>query len=93
MTTLFLILFIIGSVVLLILMLFGPSSPVSLSSLGMPSKCPRCGNVDENISSESVVSSYNLWYRSAPDGTYRCRYCHTRFRDHPNGTLIEDRDT
>jgi hypothetical protein len=86
MTTLFLILFIVGVVVVLWKMF--------TESLGdhMPSACPRCGQPDEPIpAGGNIVGGYKRWYHQAPGQRMQCRSCLTRFKNHPNGTFVEDR--
>lgn len=85
--TFWLILFILGTLVLLLLM--------ARDSLGdqLPSRCPRCGAPDEDVSvRKSGIAVYSRWYRERGDKGLQCRHCGTRFKDHPNGTLVEDRD-
>jgi hypothetical protein len=85
MTTVWLVLFIIGIVVMVV--------ALARDSLGtqVPWSCPRCGAKDQDISN-GPVSAYVRWYRSTASGRLRCRHCLTAFKDHPNGTLVEDRE-
>jgi hypothetical protein len=85
--TLWLVLFIIGTIVLLVLMFS--------ESLGdqLPSSCPRCGAPDESIGGGVVVGAYIRWYRPGRGGRLQCRHCSTLFKNHPNGTFVEDRDS
>jgi hypothetical protein len=92
MTTLILILFVVGTIILLILMLVDPTSG-GLSSFddAMPGRCPRCGRGDV-VSGEGPPVSYTRWYETGPIGHFRCRFCQTGFKIHPNGTLVDDRE-
>ena len=80
----FLILFIVGTAVILWKMFF--------ESLGdhMPGSCPRCGQPDEPLTA-SGIGGYKRWYHRAPGDRFQCRSCMTRFKNHPNGTMVEDR--
>jgi hypothetical protein len=53
----------------------------------MPLGCPRC-----HAGSEQPVGGVSIPWYQAWRGQVRCRHCLTRFREHPNGTLVEDRD-
>lgn len=86
MTMLFLILFIIGTAVII--------WKIFMESLGegMPSACPRCGQPDEAIpAGGNIVGGYKRWYHETPGERIRCRVCQTRFKNHADGTLVEDR--
>ena len=71
--------FLIGTAVLVGMILFDTDQ--------MPWLCPRCGSGSD----EDVAGQHLHWYRSIRGG-YRCRTCGTAFKEHPNGTLVEDRD-
>ncbi len=76
-------LFLIGSAVLVGQVFF-----TMLGSDVMPFTCPRCHDGgDEDLAGDHVP-----WYRTYRNGTVRCRACGTGFKEHPNGTLVEDRD-
>jgi hypothetical protein len=86
MTMLFLVLFIVGTAVLLWKMFF--------ESLGdqLPGACPRCGKTDEPLQGAgTIIGGYRRWYHQTPGQRIRCRVCMTKFKNHPNGTLVEDR--
>lgn len=78
------LLFIIGSIVMLAVIYFG-----MLDTDLMPLACPCCyrGN-DSNL-----FGTWRPWYRRGAGGTVYCFWCHTAFKEHPNGTLVEDRPT
>ncbi|MDB4960418.1 MAG: hypothetical protein JWP01_417 [Myxococcales bacterium] len=80
-----LVLFIIGTVVMALALL--------RDSLGaqLPGACPRCGAPDQDMS-RGPVAVYVRWYRSMAGERLRCRHCLTAFKNHPNGTLVEDRE-
>src|SRR5262245_13273253 len=86
MATLFWIFFIIGTAILLFSMFF--------DSLGdqMPGSCPRCGAPDTELNPGVAVAGYVRWYLEFSVGRCRCRHCQTVFRNHPNGSLVEDHD-
>jgi hypothetical protein len=85
MTTFFLILFILGTAWIVWRMFF--------ESLGdqLPGACPRCGKTDDAITASGVAGGYIRWYRQTPGQRLQCRVCLTKFKNHPNGTLVEDR--
>ncbi|HEX3474426.1 MAG TPA: hypothetical protein VHT91_05260 [Kofleriaceae bacterium] len=55
----------------------------------MPLSCPACSAGW----SEDVVGRPRPWYVRERHGRTRCRTCHARFKEHPDGTLHPDRDT
>ncbi len=75
-------LFIVGTVVLAVLVFFG-----MLGTDAMPLSCPRCHSGGD----EDIAGQHRTWYVRYR-GRTRCRSCHTWFKEHPNGTLVEDRD-
>jgi hypothetical protein len=82
MTTLLTILFIIGSFVMIARIFFGMID-VDL----MPFSCPKCYDGGD----ESLIGTSLPWYRREGNGIVSCRTCHSVFREHPNGSLVEDR--
>ena len=82
MTEFLAILLYIGAIVLALLIFFGMRGSDS-----MPWRCPRCQmGGDENAAGE-----HRPWYARYRGGV-RCRTCGTWFKEHPNGSLVEDRD-
>ena len=60
----------------------------------MPSSCPSCMNgARRDLFEEDTLVPLlrDAWYRRNSDGSVRCWACGKRFREHPNGTLVEDR--
>jgi hypothetical protein len=82
MTTLITIIFIVGSIVMLLRIYFGMID-VDL----MPFACPKCYDGGD----ESMFGASRPWYHRERNGIVYCRTCHTLFREHPNGSLVEDR--
>jgi hypothetical protein len=54
----------------------------------MPLSCASChfGGDDD------LGGSRRPWYVDEQGDHVHCRRCGARFREHPNGTLVEDRD-
>lgn len=79
-----LVLFIVGTLVLVVrIFLWG------ITSRAMPWSCPRCSwGTDTDFAGEP-----RRWYVVLSDEHVRCRYCYTLFKEHPNGLLVEDRDS
>lgn len=79
--TLLTILFFVGAFVMAAIIYFG-----MLDTHAMPFSCPSCYyDGDEDLAGE-----HRPWYR-AREGRVLCRSCHAAFREHPNGSLVEDR--
>lgn len=64
-----------------------------------PLSCPACGRRDdEEIRPWVARSRYDehrrpaSWCERLGDGRRRCRMCRTTFREHPDGTLVQDRE-
>jgi hypothetical protein len=74
------VLFVIGTVVLVVKIFFSNDDP-------LPWLCPRCGSGGD----EDAAGMSRTWYATTRTG-YRCRTCGTYFKEHPNGTVVEDRD-
>jgi hypothetical protein len=76
------ILLYIGAIVTALLIFFG-----MLGSDAMPWRCPRCqiGGDDD------ATGRTRRWYVRYGDRVC-CRTCRTWFKEHPNGSLVEDRD-
>ena len=55
----------------------------------MPLSCPTC----YAGWSEDILGRPQPWYVRERHGRARCRMCHARFKEHPDGTLRPDRDT
>jgi len=54
----------------------------------MPWSCPSCffgGDTD-------LADQPREWYVELWGGLVQCRQCGARFKEHPNGMLVEDRD-
>lgn len=84
---LLMILFLLASAATIVAIGVGMSSGGSLwpdDALPMPRSCPRCGrSTGEN----------GEWYYLRAGGKTRCRRCRTAFKEHPNGSLVEDRES
>ena len=81
-----LVLMIVG-VLWLLLSMVGPALSDSL-----PSRCPRCGKSDEQIGVGLGAAEPQLrWYSKGATDKYTCRVCLTVFKNHPNGSFVEDR--
>jgi hypothetical protein len=76
-------LFIVAAIVACLLIYFG-----MLDAEVMPWACPACyAGSDENI-----AGVRRPWYVPERSGRVRCRACYARFRERPDGTLVEVRD-
>lgn len=53
----------------------------------MPWSCPACYHGAD----EDIVGEYRHWYE-AYRSYVRCRWCGTRFKEHPDGSLVQERD-
>ena len=53
----------------------------------MPLSCPCCYRGGDR----DMIGLPRPWYRRAAGDSVYCFWCHTFFREHPNGTLVEDR--
>jgi hypothetical protein len=74
-------LFILAAILLFAMVYFG-----TLDAHVMPWTCPSCSHAgDENLAGE-----LRHWYTAKGDRV-RCRQCGTYFKEHPNGSLVEDR--
>jgi hypothetical protein len=82
MTTFLTFFFIVASFVMLARIFFG-----MLDIDMMPFSCPKCYDGGD----ESVIGSHKPWYHRDGNGIVYCRACHSVFREHPNGSLVEDR--
>ncbi len=81
--TVFLVLFIVGTVVMIAVIFFD-----MLGSQAMPWACPRC-HFDGD---EDIAGNPHAWYRVEASDKVKCRSCKTWFKEHPNGSLVEDHD-
>ena len=54
----------------------------------MPLSCPSC----YAGWGEDLIGRFRPWYIRRGNGRVRCRVCHTRFKEHPDGTLHRDPD-
>jgi hypothetical protein len=81
-TWLFVTLFVLGAAWLLLQLVTEVVGPGS-----MPLACPRC-HYGGSSSFGGVASSWHIPIRGS---VVKCRACHTHFREHPNGSLVEDR--
>ena len=82
MTTLLTVIFIIGSFIMLARITLGMLD-VDL----MPFSCPKCYDGGD----QSLIGTSTPWYKSAGKGLVYCRTCYSIFREHANGTLVEDK--
>lgn len=58
----------------------------------MPFSCPRCSwSGESRYPDDSAVGWSRCWYAAYQGGRVRCRKCGVWFKEHPNGTLVEDR--
>lgn len=60
-----------------------------MSDQVIPLTCPACFAGW----SEDFFGQPEAWYLGEGDGRVRCRTCHARFKEHPDGTLHRDPDT
>jgi hypothetical protein len=81
MTTFLTLFFIVGSFVMLARIFYGMAD-IDL----MPFSCPKCYDGGD----DSLIGTHDPWYRRH-NGIVYCRMCHSVFREHPNGSLVEDR--
>lgn len=70
------VLVVVGLVVLILLLDMLPDDQ------HMPSACPKCGSGDANG---------RRWFLPVRKGAVRCRACEVLFKEHPNGSLVEDK--
>ncbi|HEY5951780.1 MAG TPA: hypothetical protein VIV40_40070 [Kofleriaceae bacterium] len=82
MTTFLTILFIVGSFVMIARIFFGMLD-VDL----LPLSCPKCYDDGDG----SLITGHTPWYHRERNGYVYCRTCHSVFREHPNGALVEDK--
>jgi hypothetical protein len=83
METLLAIAFLVASVIMLFVVIFG-----MMDDHVMPFGCPACYYDGDH----DLADQPRPWYRPIGEGRVYCRYCHKRFKEHPNGSLVEDRD-
>ncbi len=59
----------------------------------MPAACPACMNYGRfvQIYDDAPLPSNETWYVRIDAAHVRCSTCGKHFREHPNGTLVEDR--
>lgn len=75
-------LFMAAAIVTVAIIFFG-----MFGNKSMPFSCPKCaffGDAD-------LAGQPRAWYVAYREHV-RCRSCHTWFKEHPNGTLVEDHD-
>jgi hypothetical protein len=77
-------LFIIGTVVLVVLMFLS-----TLHERAMPWACPCCYTGNDT----DIFDTPRRWYERLVGGRVQCRHCLAVFKEHPNGSLVEDRDS
>jgi hypothetical protein len=77
------ILFIIAAIVMAGFVFFGMADTEL-----MPWSCPSCYHGADN----NIAGQFRHWYVAHSDGSVRCRWCNARFREHPNGSLVPDRN-
>lgn len=74
-------LLILGAIAVVLLVVLG-----MVDSNVMPLACPKCyAGPDEDI-----FDRPRSWYEVARSGRVRCRTCHRWFKEHPDGSLVED---
>ena len=73
---------VLAAVAVVALVMFGMLDPGM-----MPLSCPKCFSGG----SDDVMDQHQSWYASHKAGRVYCRSCHTWFREHPDGSLVEDR--
>jgi hypothetical protein len=78
-------LFIFGTLVLLMRIISWSLEGVVI----MPFMCPRCGSAGDT----DIADQPEPWYVELSAERVQCRNCHTYFKEHPNGLLVEDRDS
>jgi hypothetical protein len=83
MTTFILIVFLVGSAIMVLRIYFG-----MLDIDLLPFSCPKCYHGHE---SSIGFGGSTPWYERGRNGFVYCRWCHAIFREHPNGSLVEDR--
>ena len=71
------VLVVVGIVVLLLLLDMLPDDA------HMPSACPKCGAGNQD--------AHRRWFIPVRKGAVRCRACEVLFKEHPNGSLVEDK--
>lgn len=82
MLTLLVIAFYIASIIMILVVTIG-----MMDEHVMPFGCPVCySDGDRDLAGE-----LDPWWRRRHDRVY-CRMCKTRFKEHPNGSLVIDRD-
>ena len=79
---LLLLLFVVGVVVAAV-RIFGDNVSVGV----MPWSCPHCA-----YGGKQDLEGYIRWWSDVERGRLQCRECGTIYKEHPNGTLVEDRD-
>jgi len=75
-------LFVIAAVILILTIMIQMATTDA-----MPWTCAKCfypGDDDQ-------LGRHRPWYSQTERG-YRCVHCGARFKEHPDGTLVEDRD-
>jgi hypothetical protein len=83
MLTLLVIAFYVAAIVMFFVVVFG-----MMDDHVMPFGCPACYYDGDH----DLADQPRPWYRRHHAGGVYCRSCHTRFKEHPNGALVEDRD-
>jgi len=53
----------------------------------MPWTCPAC----YSASGRDEIGEYRTWYVSGRHGRIQCKACGARFKESPNGVLVDDR--
>ncbi|HEU0034620.1 MAG TPA: hypothetical protein VFQ53_28545 [Kofleriaceae bacterium] len=54
----------------------------------MPLACPSC----HHDGGEDLVGNPRAWWRGRRDDLVYCRSCGRRYKEHPDGSLVEVRD-
>ena len=80
--TFWIVLFIVGSLVMAVRIYVG-----MLDTDLMPLACPRCYHGNDS----TLGGLSRPWYQRGAGGAVYCAWCRTAFREHPNGSLVEDR--
>jgi hypothetical protein len=90
MATVLMIVFIVGTIVMLWRMASDTIAETISDTLPMPFRCPVCGR-GEIEGGSPILPTRRPWYITLEAGRVCCRHCDGAFREHPNGTLVEDK--
>jgi hypothetical protein len=74
--------FILAAILLMALIYFG-----TMDVQEMPWMCPGCSHSGDR----DILDEPRRWYQWLSRDRVRCRHCGTCFKEHPNGSLVEER--